>query len=376
MRFALTDDQRALREEIRSFAADSIEPVAAELDRTEQPPTEILADLGEMGVAGLTLPEAHGGRGGTLVDLALVIEELSAAMMPVASALALHLGVATVIERFGSEALQEDCLPSMAVYETVGALGLSEETAGSDKLGMETTADRDGDEWVISGHKRWVTNFFDADYVLTYAKTGPDDDAPRNISAFLVPADEFAVEHVWDTLGARSLKSPKVSLSGVRVPDHHRVGAAGEAYVQRGTLATGVNVPARAVGLARAALDDTVAYVSDREQFGQSIGNFQGVRWQIADMVQRVDAARLLTLRAADRADRGQDFGRDLSAAKIYATEAAVEVTNDALQLHGGVGYTASHDVERYLRDARLLTIAGGPNALHRNTLADTIFPS
>ncbi len=374
MRFELTDTQKTLRTELRSFATEEIAPIAAGADRTGEFPDGILSTLGEMGITGLTLPEAHGGEGGGLVELVVAVEELSAAMMPIASALSLHLGVATVIERFGSAALKRELLPEMARYETVGALGFSEDNAGSDKSRLETTAERDGDEWVLSGHKRWVTNFFDADHVLTYAKTGPDSAAPHNVTAFLVPTDAFEVDHVWDTLGARALKSPRVTLSQARVSDDRRVGAIDEAAVERGTVYNGVNVPARAVGIARAALEDTVAYTADREQFDRPIGEFQGVGWRVAEMARRVESARLLTLRAADRADRGQDPSRELAMAKIDATEAAVEVTNEAVQLHGGVGYTAAADVERYLRDARLLTIAGGPNELHKNTLADAVY--
>lgn len=377
-----------LRSEVRSYVQDEVAPVAARYDREGTYPTEILDELGERGYAGLTLSEEYGGQGGDLVELVVLVEELSAGMMSVASALALHLGVAAVVERFGSPELRPEVLPEMAAFDRVGALGLSERDAGSDKDAMETTAERtagdpsgdeptaekDGDEWILDGHKQWVTNFLNADVVLTYAKTGPDSDAPENISAFLVPADEFEVDHVWETLGARSAKAAKVTLSGVRVPDTRRVGEEGLAYRQRGELDTGVNVPARAVGLARAAMEDAVAYTGDREQFGRPVGDFQGVRWTVAEMAGRVDAARLLTLRAADRADRGLDATRELHMAKVYATEMAVEVTNDALQLHGGVGYTASRDVERYLRDARLLTIAGGPNALHRDGLADAVY--
>jgi alkylation response protein AidB-like acyl-CoA dehydrogenase len=370
MRFQPTDSQEALCAEVREFASERIAPVAGELDRTETYPEGILDDLADRGITGLTLPEERGGRGEGLVELCFAIEELAAAMMPVASALALNLGVATVVERFGTDEQREQYVPQMARFETVGALGLSEADAGSDKLAMATTAERDGDEWVLDGHKQWVTNFQHADVVLTYAKTGPEDDAPHNISAFLVPTEEFAVERVWDTLGARSVKSPRVTLTNVRVPDDAVVGEQGEAYVERGRVRTGVNVPARAVGIARAALEDAVAYTSGREQFDQTIGDFQGVRWRLAEMAERVDTARLLTLRAADRADRGGDNSREHSMAKVHATEAAVENANEAMQLHGGVGYTTEHDVERYLRDARLLTIAGGPNEGHRDTLA------
>ncbi|MFB6163530.1 MAG: acyl-CoA dehydrogenase family protein [Haloarculaceae archaeon] len=376
MDFALSDHQRTLRDEVRTFAREEIEPVATELDRAEEYPAAILAELGERRYAGLTLPAEYGGRGDGLVELAVVIEELSAALMPVASALSLHLGVATVIERFGTDAQREEFLPEMATFEAVGALGLSEAGAGSNKLEMETTAEREGDEWVLDGHKQWVTNFLDADWVLTYAKTGPEADAPHNVSAFLVPTDAFEVERVWETLGARPVKSPRVSLDGVRVPADRLVGEEGEAYVQRGELDTGVNVPARGVGIARAALEDTVAYTSDREQYGGTISDFQGVRWAVAEMAERVDAARLLTLRAADDADRGRDVGRSFPMAKRYATQAAVDNANDAVQYHGGVGYTTEHSVERYLRDAKLLTLAGGPNEGHKDALADAVYDS
>ena len=374
MRFELTEDQCELREDVRTFAEREIEPRAIDLDRNEEYPADILDELGDRRLAGLTLPEEFGGRGEGLVELALVTEELSAALMPVASALALHLGVATVVERFGTDAQREELLADMATYDTVGALGLSEEDAGSNKLEMETTAEREGDEWVLNGHKQWVTNFRHADVVLTYAKTGPDEAAPHNVSAFLVPTEAFDVEEVWETLGANSVKSPRVSLSDVRVPADRLVGEEGEGYVQRGRVHTGVNVPARGVGIARAAMEDAVAYTSSREQYDQRIGDFQGVRWEVAEMAERVDAARLLTLRAADRADRGRDVTREFSMAKVHATRAAVDNANDAVQLHGGVGYTTEHHVERYLRDAKLLTLAGGPNEGHRDTLAESVF--
>jgi alkylation response protein AidB-like acyl-CoA dehydrogenase len=373
MRIALTDAQRDLRHEIRTFAESEITPRAIELDQQEAYPEDILEELGDRRLTGLTLPEDHGGRGEGLVELVLVIEELAAALMPVASAIGLHLGVASVIEQFGTPEQREEWLPAMARYDTVGALGLSEANAGSNKLEMETTAEQDGDQWVLNGHKQWVTNYPDADVVLTYAKTGPDTAAPNNISAFLVPADAFEVENVWTTLGARSVKSPRVTLSNVRVPASRMVGSEGDGYVQRGEIHTGVNVPARGVGIARAALEDTATYTRSREQYDQSISEFQGIRWGLAKMAERVDTARLLTLRAADRADRGADVTRAFSMAKIRATQAAVDNASDAIQYHGGMGYTTEHHVERYLRDAKLLTLAGGPNEGHKDTLAGAV---
>jgi alkylation response protein AidB-like acyl-CoA dehydrogenase len=374
VQFQLTEAQQSLRDEVRTFAQEELRPRAIELDQQGEYPADLLAELGDRRLTGLTLPEEYGGRGEGLVELALMTEELSAAMMSVASTVALHLGVATVIDRFGTDAQREAYLPEMATYETVGALGLSEENAGSDKSKMETTAERDGDGWVLNGHKRWVTNYLDADVVLTYAKTGPEEAAPHNVSAFLVPVEDFEIENVWDTLGARSAKAVKVSLSDVRVPDDRLVGEEGEAYVERGRVNNGVNVPARGVGIARAALEDTVEYTSGRQQHDRAISDFQGVRWEVGKMAERVDTARLLTLRAADRADRGADVSRAFSMAKINATQAAVDNANDALQLHGGIGYTTDRHIERYLRDARLLTIAGGPNEGHKDTVADAVF--
>ncbi|MBX0324371.1 acyl-CoA dehydrogenase family protein [Halomicroarcula sp. F13] len=374
MRFQLTDEQRHLRSEAREFAQDIIKPRSKELDQAGEHPTDIMDELSDFGYTGLTIPEAYGGLGRGATDLAILIEELSAALMSVASTLGLHLGVAEVIQQFGTDQQRETYLPEMAAYDTVGALGLSEQSAGSDKLQMETTAEQDGDEWVLNGHKQWITNLLHADYVLTYAKTGSDSESPHNITAFLVPTDDFTVDEVWDTLGARSVKSPRATFSDVRVSDQQRVGEVGEAYVQRSKLRTGVNVPARGVGIARAALDDTVAYTSEREQFDQSIGEFQGIRWEVAEMAERVDVARLLTLRAAERSDRGVDTTRAFSMAKTAATQAAVDNANKAIQFHGGIGYTTEQHVERYLRDARLLTIAGGPNEGHKDTLAEAVY--
>jgi alkylation response protein AidB-like acyl-CoA dehydrogenase len=374
MQFELTDHQLAVRADAREFARERIAPRAAELDRAGEHPTDILAAAGDRGYAGLTVPEQYGGQGEGLVELALVTEELSAALMPVASALALHLGVAEAVQRLGTEAQRDRFLPGMADFETVGALGLSEDDAGSDKTGIEMTARRAGDEWVLDGHKRWVTNLRHADEVLTYARTGDGGAGGAGITAFLVPADAYEVDTVWDTLGARTVKSPRATLSGARVDDDRQVGTVGEALAERGRLRTGINVPARGVGIARATLDSAVQETADREQGGQRIADHQGVRWRVAELAERVDVARLLVLRAAARLDAGDDAAREFAMAKTYATEAAVENANDALQLHGGIGYTTQRDVERHLRDARLLTIAGGPNEGHRDTLADAVY--
>ncbi|MFD1511952.1 acyl-CoA dehydrogenase family protein [Halomarina rubra] len=374
MTFRLTDDQRELRDEIRRFVASELTPVASTLDHSHTYPRGVLDALADRGVTGLTVDEAYGGRGEGHVELAVVVEELSAGMMSVGAALALHLGVASVVERFGSDALRGDVLPSMARFDTVGALALTEANAGSDKAAMETRAVREGSEWVVSGHKQWVTNVREADVALLYAKTGPEAAAPENVSAFLVPTEDLTVDHDWAAIGGNSVPTARVEFADLRVPDDRMVGEQGMALVERGRLHGGVNLPARAVGIARAALDAAVDYADEREQFDQPIGEFQGVQWRLATMAGRVDAARLLTLRAADAADRGDpDAGAQTSMAKVHATEAAVENASDAMDVHGGVGFTSEYPVERYFRDAKLLTVAGGPNDVHRNTVADAV---
>ena len=381
MPFRLTPDQRELRDEMRAFAAEEIAPVASTLDHAGTYPGGVLRALGDRGIAGLTVAEEYGGRGEGFVELAVVVEELSAAMMSVGAALSLHLGVAEAVERFGSEDLREEFLPAMADFETVAALGVTEANAGSDKAAMETRAERASgpaaeSDWLLTGHKQWVTNVAEADVVLLYAKTGPESAAPENVGAFLVPTEDLDVDHEWDAIGGNSVPTARVEFEDLRVPDDRMVGEEGRALVRRGDLHGGVNLPARAVGIARAALEDAVAYATEREQHGRPIGEFQGVRWRLAKMAERVDAARLLTLRAADEADRGADTASaHASMAKVHATEAAVENASDAMDVHGGVGVTTEYPVERYFRDAKLLTVAGGPNDTHRNTVADGLLP-
>jgi len=378
MRFTLTDEQRDLQEAIREFVTEEIDPVAKELDADGEYPADILEQLADQGIMGMTISPEYGGLGYGLVEFSLVIEELATSLMAVPSAVNVHIITATLLEKFGSDYLKEEYLESMVEFETVGAFGLTEPNAGSDNPAMETTAERDGDEWVIDGQKRWITNSPNADVVSVLAKTGDPDDRYHNISAFLVPTDTdgFEVGKKWETLGLNSLDSCDLYLDEVRIPDTHLIGEEDEGFmhVVQGLNVGRINVASRCVGIARAALEDSVAYAHEREQFGQPIGEFQGLSWKLADMAVRADAARLLTLRAADVADRGRDRkGREASMAKLYASEAAMENAQDAIQIHGGNGYTKEYDAERYLRDAQLLTIGEGTSEIQRNIIADRV---
>lgn len=328
---------------------------------------------------GLTVSRDYEGLGCDLVTYALVVEELAVALMSVPSVINVHLITASLLDAFGKKSLKREYLSEMANFQCVGAFGLTEPGAGSDNASMTTRARKDGDEWVIDGQKRWITNAPNADVVSIFAKTGPEENRHHNISAFLVPtdADGFEVGQAWETLGLNSIDSCDLHLNGVRVGEDHLLGERDEGFMHlvQGLTIGRVNVAARCTGLARAALEDSVDYAREREQFGNTIAEFQGIRWKIADMAVNTNVSRLLTLWAADRASRDvDDRGFEASVAKLFASEAAVENALEGIQIHGGYGYTKEYDVERYLRDAKLLTIGEGTNEIHRNIIADRVF--
>lgn len=370
----LSDEQRTVRCEAREFAQSEICPVAQDRYANDEYPADILQQLGAQRIPGLTLPKEHGGLGYGHVEWALVTEELAAALMPVASALSVHLTVAELIEVYGSDE-QKDALDEMARFETVGAHGVTERHAGNDKQGIQTTAEQDGDEWVINGHKRWVTNFKNADVMTVFARTGDTDVRSDSITAFLVSTDEATIQKRWDTLGLHGVQPCEVRFDDVRVTREQILGEIGHGLTQLSSVDVGVvNYAARGVGIARAAQNTSIDYASDREQFDRTIGDFQGIRWKIADMAIRTDAARLLTLQAARHADRETaNASGKLSMAKVFASKAGFENASEAVQIHGGIGYTTETPPSRYLRDAKLLTVGGGANEVHRNTVADAV---
>jgi alkylation response protein AidB-like acyl-CoA dehydrogenase len=381
MRFELTTEQRQVRDAIREFVHEEVAPVAKELDRNHEYPEDLLEQLANQGIMGATLSEEYGGLDYGMVEYALIVEELSKGLMALGSAINVHVITASLIQKYGSEHLKETYLPEMATHDTVGAFGLTEPNAGSDNAAMESRAERDGDEWVINGQKRWITNSPKADVVSIFAKTGPEEDRYHNISAFLVPtdADGFEIGKKWDTLGLNSIDSCDFYLDNVRVPADHLIGEKDEGFmhVVQGLNVGRINVAARCSGIARASVEDAASYAMEREQFDQPIGEFQGIRWKIAEMELKADIAHLLTLRAADYVDRGLgNKGLEESIAKLYSSEAAVQNAREAIQIHGGNGYTKEYDAERYLRDAQLLTIGEGTNEIHRKIIADRVLGS
>ncbi|MFB6353486.1 MAG: acyl-CoA dehydrogenase family protein [Halobacteriales archaeon] len=368
----LSDEQRAMRRTVREFAAEEIAPTAAEADREESFPEAVWDGLAELGLTAMTVPEAYGGLDLDRLTYAVVSEAVAEGSLAVATALGVHALATSCIAEFGSEAQAERWLPDMADGRPVGAFALSEPEAGSNPAEMSTVARRDGDEYVIDGEKQWITNGERSDVVILFAKTDPHD--PGSVTQFVVPKDTDGLEvgKKEDKLGLRASDTTALLFDGARIPAANRLTPEGEGLSAALRILTGgrIGVAAQAVGLAQAALDDALAYAQEREQFGGPIADIQSVRHTLADMETKVRAGRALTREAARAEDAGRDVRHQASVAKLFASEAAVEVANQAVQLHGGYGYTTAYDVERYYRDAKVTTIYEGTSQIQRTVIA------
>jgi len=359
----LSAAQRAIRDTVREFAVEDIRPKAADADREQSFPEECWDGLADIDITGLTTPAEYGGFDADKPTYALVNEELAYGSLAVATALSVHCLATSCIAQFGSEAVQDDWLPEMVDGRPVGAFALSEPQAGSNPREMSTTARRDGDEYVINGEKQWITNGKRSGVVIVFAKADPDD--PDSITQFLVPKDTegLTVGEKEDKLGLRA------------VPERYQLTEEGKGLAAAlSILTTGrVAIAAQAVGLAQSALDEALDYAKEREQFDQPISEFQTIQHKLADMATNVQAARLLTWNAAQQLERGEDARAAASMAKYFASETAVEVANEAIQIHGGYGYTTDYPVERFYRDAKVTTIYEGTSEIQQNIIAQDL---
>jgi len=366
------DTRGAVLDTVRRFVAQDVIPVANELEHRDEFPAEIVATMRELGLFGLTITERHGGLGLDLLTYVGVIEELAYGWMSLTGILNTHTMVATLLLHHGSEEQQARFLPSMATGEVRGALSLSEPDAGSDTRNIACKAVRDGDEYVIDGTKAWVTNGERAGIVALAART------EEGISAFVVekePGPSFegiTVSRHVDKLGYRGTETVEMSYSGHRIPASNLVGEPGRGLAQiLGVLEVGrINIAARAVGVARAAFDAALDYAQHRETFGRPIAEHQAIQLKLADMATRLEAARLLTRSAAERKAAGERCDVEAGMAKLFASETAMELSAEAMRIHGGVGYTTDLPVERYYRDAPLMVIGEGTNEIQRLVIA------
>ena len=369
MDFELSEEQQSVRKTARDFCEREIVPHAAEWDRNETMDEGIVAKLGELGFLGGPLPEQYGGMGLDNVSYCLIIEELGKADSSVRGVVSVNVGlVAKTILKWGTEEQKNDWLPRICSGETLACYGLTEPHSGSDAASLKTKAVRDGDDWILSGSKMFITNGTWAGVALIFARTGGE--GPKGISAFLVPTDSdgFSATKVMGKLGLRSQDTGELHLDGVRVPDANRLGDEGAGFkVAMAALDTGrMSLAAGSVGIAQGALEASIKYATEREQFARPIARFQLVQELIADMAVEIDAARLLTWRVATMADRGEKHTLESSVAKYYASEVAVRASNAAVQVHGGYGYIDEYPVGKYLRDARVATLYEGTSQIQK----------
>ncbi len=366
------DVRQQIIETVRRFVANEVVPVAAELERADRFPADIVEAMRAMGLFGVTIPEPYGGLGLDLVTYTAIIEELAYGWMSLTGIVNTHTMVATLLEAHGSEEQKQRWLPVMATGERRGALSLSEPDAGSDTRNISCRAVRDGDEYVVNGTKAWVTNGERAGIVALAART------EEGISALIVekepgPAFEgISVSKHIGKLGYRGVETVEMAYVDHRVPVANLIGEAGRGLPQiLGVLEVGrINIAARACGVARAAFDAALAYASQRTTFGKPIAEHQAIQLKLADMATRLEASRLLTKNAAERRMAGLRCDVEAGMAKLFASETAFELATEAMRIHGGVGYTTDLPIERYYRDAPLMMIGEGTNEIQRLVIA------
>jgi short/branched chain acyl-CoA dehydrogenase len=368
----LTQEQRDFQRAVRGFAQDVVAPAAAELDRREEFPLEIVAKMGELGMFGLPFPEEYGGLGADLVTFCLCLEELGRVDSSVAITLEAAVGLgANPIHRFGTEEQKREWLVPMCRGRVLGAFALTEPGGGSDAHAIATTARLQDGSWVLNGSKAFITNSGTplSKVCTVAASTGADE-----VSAILVPTDApgFEVGPAYRKIGWHASDTHELTFRDCRVPEANLLGERGRGYAELlDVLDEGrIAIAAVATGLARGCLEESVRYATEREAFGRPIGSFEGIQFKLADMRVKVEAARSLYLRAAWLRDRGRTFKAEASIAKLYASEIGVDCAREAVQVHGGYGYIEELPVARYYRDAKILEIGEGTSEIQRILIA------
>ncbi|PLC17090.1 acyl-CoA dehydrogenase [Bacillus paralicheniformis] len=375
MNFELTREQQMVRELARDFAKQEIAPHAEHVDRTGEFPVETFKKMGELGLLGIPFPECYGGSGGDTISYALSVEEIGKACgsTGLSYAAAVSLGAAPVYY-FGTEEQKQEYLVPLATGRALGAFGLTEPNAGSDAGGTRTKARSEGDSYVISGEKCWITNAGYARTVIVTAVTGKDDNGKNIISAIIVPTDSegFTINSEYDKMGVRGSNTSQLILDNVRVPKQNLLGSPEKGFKQfLNTLDGGrISIAALAVGIAQGAFEAALAYAHERKQFGRPISYFQAIQFKLADMAMEIELARNMVLKAAWLKDQGRPFTKEAAFAKLYASEMAFRTCNQSIQIHGGYGYMKEYEVERMLRDAKLMEIGEGTSEIQRLVIA------
>ncbi|WP_228975284.1 acyl-CoA dehydrogenase family protein [Streptomyces sp. DH12] len=367
-----TEESRDLIALVRDIVQGEIAPRAAEEEDAGHFPREVFSVLSEAGLLGLPYDSGLGGGDQPYEVYLQVLEELAAARLTVGLGVSVHTLACHALAGYGAKEQQTEHLPAMLGGGLLGGYCLSEPSSGSDAASLRTRAVRDGDDWVITGTKAWITHGGVADFYTVMARTGAE--GPRGVTAFLVPGDAEGLTAAAPEkkMGMKGSPTAQIHFDGVRVPDAHRIGDEGQGFtIALSALDSGrLGIAACAVGVAQAALDEAVAYARERRQFGRPIADFQGLRFMLADMATQIEAGRSLYLAAARLRDAGRPFSRQAAMAKLFCTDAAMKVTTDAVQVLGGYGYTADFPAERYMREAKVLQIVEGTNQIQRVVIA------
>ena len=377
MDFDLTAEQRMIREMAQSFAQKEVLPKAAELDETGRFPEELVRQLAGLGLMGVAVPEEYGGAGMDNICYAIAMEEIARACASTAVILSVNNSLACApILSFGSEEQKRKYLVPLATGEHLGCFGLTEPEAGSDAGSQKTTAVRDGSHYVLNGTKNFITNATEADTCVLFTMTDREK-KHKGITAFILDMKSQGI-----TIGKKEVKlgicasaTASIILEDVKIPATNRLGNEGEGFkIAMHTLDGGrIGIAAQAIGIARASLEDSLAYAKERKQFGQSIASFQAIQWMLADMATEIDAARMLTYRAAWRKDRNLRYTRESAMAKLYASEAAMRASVKGIQIHGGYGYIREYPAERHFRDAKITEIYEGTSEIQRLVIASDL---
>jgi butyryl-CoA dehydrogenase len=374
MQLELTEEQTMVQQMARDFAEREVRPRARELDREGRWPTELVARMAELGLLGVAVPSEHGGAGADNTSYALAMEEIARACASTAVIMSVNNSlVCDPLLKFGSDAQKKEFLEPLAAGRMLGCFGLTEPASGSDASHMETVAERDGDGWILNGSKNWITNGPHADVIIVFAAHDRSAGA-KGTTAFLVPKGTpgYTPQPRDHKLGIHAAHSCTVFFENCRVPKAQQLGEPGMGFkIAMATLDGGrIGIAAQALGIARAALEESVAYAKERKAFGEPIANKQAIQFMIADMATELDAARLLTLRAAAMKDRGVRHTRESAMAKLFASEVATRAAHKNIQIHGGYGYSVEYDAERHYRDARITEIYEGTSEIQRIVIA------
>ncbi|SNZ02371.1 Acyl-CoA dehydrogenase [Natronoarchaeum philippinense] len=375
MDFGLSEEQRAIRDEVRRFAENEIEPVATEYDVDEKYPAEVMDEAAEMGLTGAHIPVEYGGASYTPLEMSLITEELFAVDPGIGLCITSAAFGADSIMEYGTEDQKERFLEPIASGEAIMGAAISEPDTGSDVSSVSTEADKDGDEWVINGNKMWITNGSVGDYFVVMCQTDDVDDRYSGFSQIVVESDRdgFEADKITGKLGIRASDTAELIFDDVRVPEENLIGTRGAGFLQLMNFfdETRTMVAAQGVGIAKGACERALEYAKDREQFGKSISDFQAIQHKLAEMHTKTEAARQLTYKSAWSVENEDDQLTALaSMAKEYASQVAVDVADEAVQIHGGAGYVNDFDVERLYRDAKITQIYEGTTEIQKNIIA------